>query len=913
MKRRLALALAALTSLVPAIALGLGLGDIRLHSALNQQLDAEIELISATDSEIDALRVHLAGSDLFDRYGIERIDALQTLKFTVVRRDDKSAYVRITSDVAIREPFMTFLVEAQWPRGRLLREYTLLLDPPVLAAPPQAFAETTPFAAEPAPASVTTGAEAAAVAAAVEPAPAPQPETAVSAEPSPEPVIATPIAPEPTVEGAAAQGAVAEPTAPAYEAGTYGPVKRNEALWTIAKNIKPDEATTINQMMIALYRANPEAFRNNINVLKRGAILRIPDIAELRAISASEATAEAVRHHQEWDATRVAVASSAAPSDAAAPVEAAAPSAVPSMEPTPAPVEPAPQPEPVAPVVSAPAPSAAPATSSALSIVAPTDDAGAVSTDPAARVADLEKQLAEAKAAGTNTKRKRDRISRLETELEQARAAIVLQSDTLSQLQGPSTVPSMSPATTPSLAAMPATVAPTPATVAAEPAAPVEQEKGLLDGILANLFDPLVLGLLVGIPLLAALGIVGLKQYKAKAAARKAQSDLSAWATEPSSDEDKTVVGGDEPTLQASPRGGGSEERTIIRGPDPALLAATGETVAIPEDQVEKTVMLPRDELDKTIMQTMVVDSAPAEPEPAVSHDTVVGGTPLKLDENDPMSEADFHMAYGLYDQAADLIKKAAQREPARRDLKLKLLEIYFSAGSKAAFVAEAKALRQSMGASPDADWQSIAIFGKQIAPEEGIFNESVSTAGQTIDFDASMGGGTTPASPIDLAFDEPSVAPAAPAPAAAAAPKADEGLEFDLGDFKLDDVGTPSSTPAAVAAPAQAEHTDSQSDFDKALAELSSFVETNVPKEVAGGAAAAGEVDLGSLELDDAALSVDDGAEGGSEVDTKLDLARAYIDMGDPGSAKGILEEVVADGDDKQKSEAQKLLKQLG
>ena len=67
MKRRLALALAALTSLVPAIALGLGLGDIRLHSALNQQLDAEIELISATDSEIDALRVQLASSELFEK------------------------------------------------------------------------------------------------------------------------------------------------------------------------------------------------------------------------------------------------------------------------------------------------------------------------------------------------------------------------------------------------------------------------------------------------------------------------------------------------------------------------------------------------------------------------------------------------------------------------------------------------------------------------------------------------------------------------------------------------------------------------------------------------------------------------------------------------------------------------------
>jgi FimV-like protein len=337
--------------------------------------------------------------------------------------------------------------------------------------------------------------------------------------------------------------------------------------------------------------------------------------------------------------------------------------------------------------------------------------------------------------------------------------------------------------------------------------------------------------------------------------------------------------------------------------------------------------MLPRDELDKTIMQTMAVEKPAAmamepaaEPAAVPQSETVVGGTPLKLDENDPMSEADFHMAYGLYDQAADLIKKATQREPARRDLRLKLLEIYFSAGNKGAFVSEAKVLRESMGPRPDADWNNVVIFGKQIAPEEGMFNEMAS-ASASVDFDASAAGGAT-STTSDLAFDpfaapEPAAAPApAPAPApAAAAPVVDVPLEFELGDFELDAAAKPAKPAAAPPpSPERKEHTESQSDFDKALAELSAFVDTNVPK-VEGGdapAAAGDEIDLGEIQLDDGALDVEEES-AGSEIDTKLDLARAYIDMMDPGSATGILEEVLADGDDKQKAEAQKLLKQLG
>lgn len=920
MNRRLTLALAVFASLAPAIALGLGLGDIRLHSALNQPLDAEIDLLAATDDEINGIKVRLASNDQFDRYGIDRVAALSSFRFEVVKRPDGRAYIHVTSDQAIREPFLTFLVEASWPRGRLLREYTVLLDPPVLAPAPQdeVYAEQAAptVAAEPYAAPVTASEP---VAQAAQPFAEPEPTTA--------PVISTPVAAAPSSAPSVApadqsQAGFAEPAdaAPALDAGNYGPVRRGETLWGIASQLKPEQRISMNQMMIAVYRANPDAFRGNINRLKRGAILRIPDAAEITAISIAEANAEAIRHHDEWQATRVEVAGSTG-------AETPAPQPQPEPEPAPAPVAAAPVQAPVAepkpaPAASAPTVAAPAAPSDAgLAIVAPSDDLGAPSTDPAARVADLEKQLEEAKAAGTGSKRKRDRIARLEKELADARAALTVSSDTLAQIQDQAAAPIAAPAPTP--ATEPPTTEPAPVV------APSRPKKGMFDTLLENLFNPIVLGLLA-LAILVPIGAVGFRKLKAAQAARKtAQAELAPWGDE-SDDVDKTVVGGDEPTLQASRTAVpevSAEEPTVMRGPDPALLKATGETVAIPEEQVEKTVMLPRDELDKTIMQTMAVPppAAPSldavfEPAAVPQAETVVGGTPLKLDENDPMSEADFHMAYGLYDQAADLIKKASQREPARRDLRLKLLEIYFSAGNKGAFVSEAKALRESMGPRPDADWNNVVIFGKQIAPEEGMFNE-MATASAAVDFDASAGGGAT-ATNADLAFDpfaapepvaaaEPSLE--VPVAAPAAAPASDAPLEFELGDFDLEAAAKPAATPAAPPAPTRKAHTDSQSDFDKALAELSAFVDTNVPKVEGGDApAAGGDLDLGEIQLDDGALEVEDES-AASEIDTKLDLARAYIDMMDPGSAKGILEEVLADGDAKQKAEAEKLLKQLG
>src|SRR6202051_2886889 len=115
----------------PSLAWALGLGEIHLNSALNEPMNAEIDLIAASPDELSALRASLADREAFTRYGIDHPQFLSTLTFKVGKGKDGRDVLLVRSSDAIPEPFVTFLVEVNWARGRLMREYTVLLDPPV--------------------------------------------------------------------------------------------------------------------------------------------------------------------------------------------------------------------------------------------------------------------------------------------------------------------------------------------------------------------------------------------------------------------------------------------------------------------------------------------------------------------------------------------------------------------------------------------------------------------------------------------------------------------------------------------------------------------------------------------------------------------------------------------------------------
>ena len=220
--------------LVPASVSSLGLGDIKLNSYLNERLDAEISISVSGAEELETLEVSVASREVFERFGVDRVDLLDDLDFTVERGPDGLAVVRVTSGEAVVEPFLTFLVEARSSGGRLLREYTVLLDPPLFLPEPEEPAAAPEAPAGRAPPSVGT---------------IPRP---------------TPAQPSLPVRGPP----VVSPT-------TYGPVRRNETLWGIAESVRPDASVSINQAMISLFRANPDAFDGNINRLRAGATLRL--------------------------------------------------------------------------------------------------------------------------------------------------------------------------------------------------------------------------------------------------------------------------------------------------------------------------------------------------------------------------------------------------------------------------------------------------------------------------------------------------------------------------------------------------------------------------------------------------------------------------------------------------------------
>ena len=130
--KRSARAMALLLAL-PSAAFALGLGDIHLHSPLNAPLDADIELVDVAPDEANTVQVQLASRDTFARYGLDWPTYLSSIKVTTARGSDGRQTIRLRSSEPITEPFVTLLVDVSWSRGHLVREYTMLLDPPVYA------------------------------------------------------------------------------------------------------------------------------------------------------------------------------------------------------------------------------------------------------------------------------------------------------------------------------------------------------------------------------------------------------------------------------------------------------------------------------------------------------------------------------------------------------------------------------------------------------------------------------------------------------------------------------------------------------------------------------------------------------------------------------------------------------------
>lgn len=304
------------------VALALGLGQVEVRSRAGEPLLAEIPIISTDPAELENLQARLASPETFRRIGLDPPTGLVSdLRFAVALDAQGRPVIRITTDVPVQQPVLNFLVEVEWGQGRLVREYSALVDTPQTVAAP---AQPPIQAPQAAPSNLI---ERPAVAAPAAPAPADSPAQAPeearaddalatdSATDAPAPQPAPAPAPAPPAMPSALPAAAAATTP-----GEIGPVQRGQTLGQIASELSAGSGHSLNQVMLALLRENPEAFiGGNLNLIRQGAVLRVPATETWSDASVAEANALVRDHVSRWRELRRPVAQPDAVAGAPAP------------------------------------------------------------------------------------------------------------------------------------------------------------------------------------------------------------------------------------------------------------------------------------------------------------------------------------------------------------------------------------------------------------------------------------------------------------------------------------------------------------------------------------------------------------------------------------------------------------------
>lgn len=839
MKRPLQLPLAIALALGGTNALALGLGPVHVNSRLNQPLDAEIPVIQGSAGEAEGLLVSLAAADDFERIGLSRSRLTVPLEFTVVKGARGEPVIKVTSKEPVRDSYVDFLLEANWPKGRLLREYTILLDPP-LVAPATRGATTSPVMAPP-------------------------PVKAVTREPRPE--AAPAAAPRPRARAAAAEEPVAK-----VAAGDYGPVQAGETLSGIAR--ARGQGSDLNRMMLAIWKQNPDAFyKNNINALKRGAILRIPSAEEVRAVGdAREAAAQVQAQIEDWRGGR-ATATQVAGAD----------------------VQAAPAPKKTV-AGTTTKPTAKAPSGERLELVPPKagKDSLAMADRPgsgagSAAAGELKSELARTKEALTAREQETGELKSRVRELEDLKGKndrlISLKDSEIAELQqklkalqeksGAPAEPAKPSPPKPAEHGDAAKSADTPVAAVAAPPADKIEKKDIWGDAAATSATP------VSAPKSA--------QATAPTAANAATPTASAPATTPADGSAAAVAATATPvepkptdpaaTATATPAvAPATPPPPPATAPKPAAPAST----AAPKPVVKKPVprapewyeapwVLPA-ALGAGVLALLglLFGMRKRKPVPAVA-----GGSSIADAFGDsPLGPPGHAVPVGDDPEEARLLDQL-RADPGNTGLHLELLSLYYAARRTADFERAAATMREHVVDIDEPEWQEALEMGRELAPHDPLFAAPRDLpAFATIDEE------------VRHAFDDE---PAAPAPR-------DTSFAFDPDLEHFGALGTQETTPAP----------DTSALADDLDFGLPSF-ETPAPTPPAS--------------LDDAHVPppavethLDDGLFGGNDdaIGTKLDLAKAYMDMGDPEGARSMLEEVVAEGSELQRAEAHRLMAEL-
>ena len=694
---------------LPGAVKALGLGDIRVDSALNEPLSAQIDIVGATREELVALTAKVANREMFQRYGADRPSFLATATFKVGLDSQGRPVLNVRSAEAFTDPVINFLVDLRWGKGELIREYSLLLDPAGFSSAPRV-AETAATDSARLPAAVSS--------------------QAVASSPT--------VASSPDATTTQADSARGNPSSAAPIASQHRVVAR-DTLRMIARRAGARTESQAQRMMIAIFRANPHAFEGNINILHLGALLSIPSVQDVAAIDGADAKREVRAHMTAWRLDG----------------RPAAPQRV----------------------------AAVPTASSSADGTVPAQAADAVATAALKdRVQSLEKaleevhqQLAAENAKIQDLKQRTAQEAALAAEPKAAESAVATEAPTSSPVQVERMRVEEHPA--PVLAAM----------------APSPGQQPSVAGLLASMAAGLALVLggfayfrrrvsLAGAasPLPAEESVpTSLRDDEAapqrpeSAAAAKAAPVSRVQERPPPLAEDAIIareirprtesddidenMGIDTVALERSYIDSlgadtfGIDETAPHRAVEDAAASGTSAHAAAVDasDTAEtaahelaemNTVALDVSELDtaviKSDLNTAILDTRKAEPAGG-ANSTVLDYNLLDLDA----TTQHVHMPSDLLDQPAvkdrrtnivDVLKMAIERDPERRDLRMKLLETYYSAATtnQRGFLEVVRKLSREPNYLSADDWQKVVMMGRAIAPDDILF------AGQAKDDD---------------------------------------------------------------------------------------------------------------------------------------------------------------------------------
>ncbi len=957
MRQRIGVWLASLLIVLPSAAMALGLGKIELKSALNQPLDGVIPLLSVREKDLEHLKVRLASPDDFKRAGIERPYFLSKIKFDIVQEKNKKYIVKIATKDSIQEPFLNFLVEVRWASGKMLREFTVLLDPPVTASsyqkPGASKVKAKPKSVERATKKPSKPKQKASKGVAV------SKRTKISTE---------------------SRSGVRKSSGRGAASGTYK-VRSGQTLWKIAREVRDRDNQSVEQMMMALYKNNPDAFnKNNMNALLAGRVLDIPSNQQVQELSTSDAKKAVREQARAW---RKGLSS---PSTSKAPAQ--KDTAKQSKSTT------------------------AKRTVGRIEVVAPSKDtvagdksvqaSGEATAKDSAEITRLRSELAAAQKAMDEQKTQNDdlqsNVNELEGKIKSLERLLALKDQEMARLQSKI---SGQPQDQVEIVAEPEEVE-----VKVEETKPEEIKSGEVTADKPEEVKP----------------------EEAKPEESQAEGQAEEVVEQQPEEQVPEQPKRPEPKAPEMPKDVKAEVKSTLMD-DPKIWAiASGAILAILIlIWIIVRSMFRRGEYSEADLEesgvSTVITSVEGEEEVGFSAERTAEAVSqyeaepqaqqAQASEDDEPSivrEADVYVAYGRASQAIEKLQIAKDENPDNLKIRYKLLEVLSQTEEVEQFDKEAKAYFELINDPSDDGWLEIVEMGQKLSPESPLYKEAESimetqdvsiddlleeeddlggedleidldddllsdeaaelseleelsepeelSVGETFEeepeVDFTEGTDITEelaegedleeigSDDFDMSLDfetdeEPDAAPNADEQKLAYETSesdidelADLEFELDTLDEELDvenDAGekidsTNVDLEGGMEEPAYIENTFTEEDLSEEISEkdLVDLDVSDIGGEMDEDLAELDEMDdFSDLEIGDDDLGLDDLDEDddliiddSDEISTKLDLAKAYIDMGDIDGAKSILSEVVADGNDEQKEEAQKLIDEL-